>query len=532
MVMGGLKAGTHVAPLDGAGVATTAARAGGAGTAERHYLRGSSLLLAGKFISIFLNFAIQVLTVRYLTKSDYGAFAYAVAAASMCQTAIHLGLEKAIPRLVPIYYERGDYARTFGSVALATCTIWGLGLSLVFLLLGFRGVVAGKLVTDPQSLSVLLILIVLAPVGAYTTILEKLVAVFSSPRAIFFRRHVLGPLMKLAAVLTVILASGGVDLLAYGYVVGGLLGVGVYVMVLWREWEKKDLLQYLRPSRLNLNVRELFGFSLPLLVSDLSMIMRGAMIVIILEFFHSTTAVAEYRAVLPVAGLNTLVYDSFGLLFVPLASRMFARGEHNGINELYWRTSSWIAVLTFPVLAVTCSLAEPLTVLLFGSRYSGAGVLLAILAIGHYFHAALGFNAHTLRVHGKLRVIVINDVLAAVVAVLLSLWLIPRYGALGAAIVTSATLILYNIFTNVGLRLGRTGTQLVDRQFVGVYIITSLVTLALLLGQWLLHPPVAVSFAAAAAVSLLVIRCTRRVLQPEVTFPELLRIPLVRLLIK
>jgi hypothetical protein len=33
-------------------------------------------------------------------------------------------------------------------------------------------------------------------------------------------------------------------------------------------------------------------------------------------------------------------------------------------------------------------------------------------------------------------------------------------------------------------------------------------------------------------VSLLVIRCTRRVLQPEVTFPELLRIPLMRHLLK
>ena len=47
--------------------------------AARKQIRGSSLLMAGKFISVGLNFASQVLIVRYLTKSDYGAWAYTFA---------------------------------------------------------------------------------------------------------------------------------------------------------------------------------------------------------------------------------------------------------------------------------------------------------------------------------------------------------------------------------------------------------------------------------------------------------------------
>jgi O-antigen/teichoic acid export membrane protein len=501
------------------------------GGADRRYLRGSSLLLAGRLISVLLNLAVQVLTVRYLAKNDYGAFAYALAVVSMGSSAIHLGMDKAIPRLVPIYFERKDYARTFGSIALATGTIWGLGISLVVLLFGFRGVVGGTVVTDPQSLALLLILITLSPIGAYTTLLEKLVAVFARPRDIFFRRHVLGPALKLVAVLAVILTAGDVYLLAYGYLAGGSIGVWLYLTILVREWRRQGLLRYMRPQQLKLPARELFGFSLPLYSTQISLILRGSLVVILLEYFQTTTAVAEYRAVLSVAGLNLIVYQAFYMLFVPVASRMFAREDREGISELYWKTSTWITVLTFPVFAITCSLAEPVTVLLFGDQYAGAGTLLAILAIGHYFHAALGFNAAALRVHGKLRYLVLNDVLAAIVAMGLSLLLIPRYGATGAAISTAATLILHNIFNQIALQVGDTGIRLLEWRFVGVYITSMLVMAALLLGQWLVAPPVYLSFALAAAVSLLLIRLTRRALNPADTFPELLRIPFVRQLL-
>jgi O-antigen/teichoic acid export membrane protein len=514
-------------PLTGA----AASKATVSGDADRRFIRGSSLLLAGRFISILLNFAVQVVTVRYLSKADYGVFAYALAVVAMGSSAVQLGLDKALPRLVPIYYERGDYARIFGTIALATGTIWGLGVSLIVLLFGLRGVAAGAVVSDPQSLSLLLVLIALSPVQAYTSVLERLVAVFASPRAIFFRRHVLGPGLKLAAVLVVVLTSGGVFLLAYGYLIGGLIGVGLYIAILFREWSKRGLLRHMRASELRWPVRELFAFSLPLLSSDLLMILRGSFVAIVLEHFHRTAAVAEYQAVLPVAGLNMLTYEAFSILFVPLASRMFARQQMEEIGQLYWKTATWIAVLTFPVFAVTCALAEPLTLLLFGEKYSGAGTLLAILAVGYYVHAALGFNSASLRVHGKLRLIVAADILAAVALIGLSFVLIPRYGAVGGAISTTGTLILNNVFTQAGLSIGNTGIRLLERPFVRVFGIVTSVTGALLLGQWLVNPPTYVSFAVAGAVSLVVIRLTRRALRPEVTFPELLRVPVVRHLI-
>ena len=43
-----------------------------------------------------------MLIVRYLSKSDFGAFAYALAVASMGSSMVLFGLDKAIARFVPI----------------------------------------------------------------------------------------------------------------------------------------------------------------------------------------------------------------------------------------------------------------------------------------------------------------------------------------------------------------------------------------------------------------------------------------------
>ncbi len=67
----------------------------------------------------------------------------------------------------------------------------------------------------------LLILIVLAPIQALDDVLMNGFAVFSNPRAIFFRRYVLNPVLRLAVVGLLIFGERDVEFLAVGYVVTG-----------------------------------------------------------------------------------------------------------------------------------------------------------------------------------------------------------------------------------------------------------------------------------------------------------------------
>jgi O-antigen/teichoic acid export membrane protein len=515
---------------EGAESAVAALNDGGGTTATQRHIRGSTLLLAGRMLSLLINFAVQVLTVRYLSKSDFGAFAYALAIVSTGSSMTLLGLNKAINRFVPIYHEARDYRSMFGTIVLAFGATLGLGLALIALVFGLQGVLTRSVVSDPLSVGLLLILIALSPLQALDSLFQAMLAVFAHPRSIFFRRHVLGPGLKLAAVVLVISSQGSVYLLATCYLFAGVLGVGIYVLLLQRVLKEQKLLHWLDLRKISVPAREIFGFSLPLITTDVFFNFKMTMAVVLLEYFRGTTDVAEFRAVVPVAGLSLVVMQSLRLLFTPMASRLFARNDVAGINNLYWQSAAWIAVVTFPFFAVCFFLAEPVIVLLFGTRYAGAGLILAVLAVGNYFNAALGLNTYTLQVYAKVRFITFINGLSVIIALGLNLWLIPHHGALGAAIATSGAIVTYNLLNHFGLA-SRTEIDLLQWRYLKVYLRILGVTLGLLLLHTTLNISTPMMVILVALVSFLLLRLNRATLDIERTFPELLQIPLLRRLL-
>lgn len=495
-------------------------------TATERQLRGSSLLLGGQILSKGVGFVVQVLIVRYLAKSDYGAFAYALSIVALGETVATFGLDRAVTRFLPIYHERRDYGKLFGTLFLVLSTIAAFGVAMILVFYGLQDFIGQRFINDQQALSLLLILIFLAPVQALDTILNGLFAVFSRPRAIFFRKYVLGPILKLSVVLLLIAGGSGVRFLAGGYLAAGLIAVVIFSVVLIRVLQEQELFKRFSRRELQFPVREILSFTVPLLTSDLVYVLMGSVDAILLEYFQGTSDVAAMRAVQPVAKLNQIVLASFGLLFTPAAARMFAKSDTKGINNLYWQNAAWIAVASFPVFALTFSLAQPITILLFGERYADSAIILALLSLGYYFNAALGQNGLTLKVFGKVRYVMVINILAAVLNVVANVLLIPTYGALGAAVGTFVTLMIFNTLKQFGLGLG-TGVRLLDRDYYRVYVIIALGAAALLLLQLATALPWYGSIALAAVASLVVVVLNRESLNVEDTFPELLRLPLV-----
>ncbi len=499
-------------------------------TASRRIVRSSSLLLSGRFLSMAVNFAVQILIVRHLSRTTYGSFAYAISVASIAQSIVALGLDRALVRFLPIYHERRDYARLFGTIGLAFGTALGLGLILVGGVHTFFWIPASSGFSHPEARSLLLILIFLAPVQAFDELMVSLFAVFANPRSIFLRKYVLAPSLKLAVALSLLLVKGDVLFLARGFLIASVVGVGVYAVILARELGRQGLWSHFDLRTFSPPWREVFGFSLPLLTTDLVYTMMHAMDAVMLEHMKGPSSVAALRAVQPAARLNEFVLFSFATLFTPAAARLFAREDRDSIRDLYWQTAAWVAVLTFPVFVMTTSFARPLTVLLFGARYEQSAVLLGLLACGYYFCSALGFNGLALRVYGKVRFIVVINIVTAAINLVLNLLLIPRFGPVGAAVGTLTALIVHNVLKQVGL--GRwTAIGAFDRRYAGVYTTIAALALALFAAQLLINPPLYVSIAAAALASIAVLRTSRGQLRVERTFPELLRVPGARLLL-
>lgn len=495
--------------------------------ATNRQIRGSSLLLLGRSLSMGVNFVVQVIIVRYLTKSDYGAFAYALSIVALGESIATFGLDRAITRFLPIYHEKRDYDKLFGTILLVLSTIVSIGIVMILLLYSLQGAVAQSWIQDQQAMALTLILIFLAPVQSLDDLVVGMFAVFATPRSIFFRKYVLAPALKLIVVVLLIAGHSDVYFLAGGYLAAGAVGVGLYGIILFNVLRKQGLFAHFNRHTISVPMREVFAFTIPLMTSDLVYILMNSSDAVLLEHFRGSVDVAAFRAVQPAAGLNQLVMTSFQMLFTPLAARMFARNDREGINNLYWQTAIWMAVIAFPIFAATFAMAQPLTVALYTKSYADSSTILALLSLGYYFSTALGFNGLTLKVYGKLRFIVVVNLLAGLVNVGINLLLIPRYGPLGAAIGTCGTMIAHNIFKQAGLLLG-TGINLFDRRYIRVYLVILVSSMGLLAIQQFLSADIYIGLALTALVSAAVVLINRKRLNVEQTFPELLRFPLMR----
>jgi O-antigen/teichoic acid export membrane protein len=476
-------------------------------------------------ISLAINFGVQVLIVRYLSKADYGAFAYAFSLALFAQTLVTLGLDRAVTRFIPIYDEQGAYDKLFGTLLFVGGVVAGLGLLTIAVVAIATGPLGVPLVHG-QARTLLLILIVLAPLEAANDLFVGLFAVFSRPRAIFFRRYVLTSGLRLLAALILVLTSSDVVVLAVGYVLTGAAGV-LISLAIFRDILRCDgLLAKFRRTRPVIPAREILSFTVPLLTTDLVYAIMVASDVVLLAHFRGAEDVASLRAIQPVAQMNQLVFSSFLFLFTPAVSRLFARGDRPGIDRLYWQTAGWIAMLSAPIFLLTFSLARPLTGVLFGPRYAGSAVLLAVLSLGYFVQAALGFNGTTLMVVGRVRALVMLNLVAVTVNVGANLVAIPRLGALGAAIATTSTLIVHNVLKQGALQRFA-GVRFFRVQYARLYATVAVAALVVLAVQSVLQQTL-LSFAIGGVAAAAVMTRNRHVLALGETFPELLRVPFLR----
>ncbi len=488
----------------------------------RKPIRGSTVLLLGRIASLGGNLLIQVLIVRHLSKGDYGAWAYALSIVTFLQTIAAMGLDKAATRFFSIYHEREEYDRLFGTALLMLGSILCLSALIIGAFYLFPELIARLINDERQPVALLLIAIFLVPMEAIDSLLVGMFACFGRSRTILFRRYILGPALKVAAVLVLVWSGAGITFLAYGYLAASGLGVLINALLTFRLFQTQGLFAHFKLRGVSVPVREVFAFTLPVLSTDLLGDFLPAFAVMLLGYFHNLDAVGMFRVAVPLAAVNVAVMRSFGLLYTPAAARLFAKENFSAINDLYWRTAVWLAVLSFPVFALTFSAAQPLVVFLYGPEYKDAGLYLALLSLGQYVNAALGFNGLTLKVLNRVRYIVTTSVLAALLHIALSLVLIPFYGALGAAIATSAALIAHNVLKQAGLRRA-TGVSIFDGRYSGTYACISLGALGLLVLQFFIPGQTRLLLALALVVSGFVFIWCRRTLKLAETFPEVLR---------
>lgn len=491
--------------------------------AAREQVRGSSLFLIGNVISLAVTFIPHLVLVRYLSTPAYGHWSYALSLVAVGKT-YALGFNEAMSRFVPIYHAKRDISRMVGTVIV----IFAVTLLISGIVLG--GVSADSdlflriLTKGKESGGLLFLLMFLVPLESFDLLLVNLLACFNRARAIFWCRYIIPSMLRATAITLLVLTRSDLRFLASAYL--GAEGITLLIVgtIIYLEWGRDRRRHCV--ARVQLPVREIMNFQLPLVASNMLGMLGSSIPVLLLGYFHPISTVAYYRVVLPAASMSSMIPATFMALYVPSTSRLFEKGNISGVNNLFWNTSAWMSVLAFPFFLTCTCLARPLTILLYGARYAASAPVLAVLSLGYFISVAFAFNGVTLKVLGQVRLIVVLNLLTSLIIVALNVVLIPHYGVMGAALGTTSGLIAQVFLRQLGLWHWGGGIRLFDKQYASVFGILASGSVCMFLIERFASTNFYVDLLLVAIATLIAIWLARDTLHLLVMFPELLTVPI------
>lgn len=398
---------------------------------------GTILTLVSTICLIGFGFLSRILIVRNVSIGDWDAFALSITILQILGSVAGLGIPVAVARTLPAAkseLERRTVIRTALTISATASVASGASLALI------APVVAAHLGSAELRVSLDYFSVVL---GA-TVFSASLVSIFQGfssvvPNALFLQ--VMSPAMFFALLCVAFLLPP--HRLSYGDALGAYLAANVAALVGVAVYTAYRLPYVLirgpvDPARR----RELLRLAAPLLVVSAMVMVAGTGDTLVLGALHYGQ-IGTYMASLTLARMILLGVGSASYIFLPVASKLFARSEGRAVAVTYATVTKWLVAFSLPLFILFVILPGSSLAFVYGVRYSSVVQPLRITAAGAFAASLLGPASMALIASGKSRVLASNAVVAGLLDVVLAVVLVPGYGANGAAASWAASTVVY-----------------------------------------------------------------------------------------
>lgn len=394
--------------------------------------QGTVEALALQAVGFGLLFLMHSVIGRSVGAKGYGSFTYALAVANILAIVASLGLPEALLRFVSQYVEqerwsllRGvlkrAYEFTFLSAVLTALILWGVSYS--------------SFVPPDLSLSIRFAAVLLVPLS-FVQLRGKVLRGLQRMIASIVPDQVVVPLLVISVVPLFSLSTSSDVLLVY-------TAAAFVAFLVGSIWLWRSIPELARSAEPEFKSRHWLAVSLPMMFVGLGHLIMNRTDVIMLGALSSVESVGLYSAADRIAYLNIFVITAINAICAPLLSAAFHGNRIDDFEAVWSRAAIWSAAGTLPLFALT--MVWPQWILgFFGPEFTEGAVLLRVLAVGYFFIALTGPVGAVLLMIGRERIFASTTLIMTVVNVVGNLAMIPAFGPLGAAVVTTTcTVILY-----------------------------------------------------------------------------------------
>ena len=405
-------------------------------------------LFAGKVFlirvaSAMLALASQVLLARWMGSAQFGIYIYVWTWVLMIGSLSDVGLSSAARRFIPEYTElkAPELLRGFlaGSRWLASAIAAAIGAAcagLVTLLSPF---------IDQYTLVPLYLACLTIPIYALGQAQAGIAQSYNWPNLALMPFYIWRQ-----AVITV--AMGAAYLL--GAPTGAVAAIAIAVVATWAVTLgqllvlDRRLSKTVPPGPKQYESKIWLATSLPILMVEFFYLLLTYVDILTLERFRPPEDVAVYFAGARILALVAFIYFAIAGATTHKFTQYHVVGDKERLASFFAETVKWTFWPSLAACAIILALGKPL-LSLFGANFERGYAVMFILAVGMLARAAVGPAERLLNMLGERKQCAVIYAGAFAINLVLCVLLIPRLGIEGAAVATSAALVVESILLYV-----------------------------------------------------------------------------------
>lgn len=399
--------------------------------------KGFGIVTVGIVFSKILTYVYRALVARTLGPEAYGELSLALMVLGIVNTFALLAMGTSLKQKLP-QTKTVEESVSYIKSALQLSVPVAAGFSIFLFLLS--DIIAVHIFEAP-GLSILIKTLAIVPFfNSISSISVQTFLALQNPKYKVLVNQILQNVIQVVATAAFIFLNFGILGAALGWATGAIMTSVLAFYILWKRFFPEFFaIKNYTPKR-----RELFRFSLPLVLSGAVTTFLGWTDTFFLGLYLDSTQVGFYNAALPIAMILNIPIQAFGNVSLPSLSEEATKGRKN-VEETLKTLARWTFMLTFPAFIGIALFAEEALNLLFGSQYAVASTALVVLSVGLAINSITSRIRDILTTYEKTDLVFKNTLFKLSANVPLNIILIPHYGIVGAAAATMLSTVVSSI---------------------------------------------------------------------------------------
>jgi O-antigen/teichoic acid export membrane protein len=413
----------------------------------KNILKNISNNFIGQLIVSILAFISSIVFARVMGPQNYGIYSYMIWLMGTLSVVLSLGFPTTITKFLPEYYynENKLKARKFYFNILKYMSIF---LFITVIIMSTSIPWWAKLLKKGTGSDKILILITVVSVIP-SVLLSYITNAVQALRAFKLNAkiNVISQIALIMINIVIIFTTKSIRLLIISLTVTNLYQIYIYNKLINKRLRSEE-----EKSKLDLSFdnSRIIKYTKKMYINIIwQQVVWTKSEIFFLGIYSDAKVIGLYNLA---SGLNAIINSVFNPIMNVLVnhfSELVAKKEKRLLNKIIYKSTKYFAIILIPGFFIIYVLFNDILLLIYSHKYNGVFLVFIILLLPNIVSFVLGVGNSLPFYYEKQNFVINIGIIAGVINIILDLMLIPKQGAIGAAIANTVSQVFFSVLAFV-----------------------------------------------------------------------------------